>query len=258
MKPIHLLLIVPLLLFSCKKKEDVNPSPVAVDDTYFMYDPETERICPVLENDHYTGKPVIPPFSYLAIKGVFETVDSSTVSFRPFKNAYGNFECTYTLNDQKGNAQAKLKVRRGTNEQIITSNLIAPLTNYRNENLPYERVYYLYAIDDDTSYFYKNTYDHEYVRFELANEIIIKSSYLPTIEGLDEYYDYYSQANYSIDTEGVIHATDDADQEVSFKMLGTFSDIAIKPGETGTLQVHGFTIGYQGKRYDFAMWHEIE
>jgi hypothetical protein len=252
MKLIPLIFILLFLIFSCKKKEDMPPSPDAVDDLYLMYDPDTVKICPVLENDHYTGKAVIPGFAYLIPFGVFESTDSA-ILFKPFKNAYGTYDYTYTINDQKGSAKGKVRVRRGTQEQINTSNIINQFTNAIIGEFRRDQPCYLYAIDGDTSYFYKNTYDDEFVQFDLKNEIVIHSSYLPTIEGMGEYHNYYSDANYSIDTEGVIHATDNTDHEVSLKMLGTFSDIAKKPDHSGNLQVRGFTIGYNGKRYDFAL-----
>ncbi|MDB5256754.1 MAG: hypothetical protein JWM14_1449 [Chitinophagaceae bacterium] len=257
MKPTPLIVLLLLFLFSCKKNGDVNPSPNAVDDLYLMYDPDTVKICPVLENDHYTGKAIIPDFGYIAIYGKFEVIDpDSAILFTPFKNAYGNFDCTYTFNDKNGSAKGHLRVKRGTDAQITTSNIISQFANRSIDPSPDEQVYYLYAIDGDTSYFYHNT-DYEYVQFNLKSEIEINSSHLPTIESNIMYYDYYNEANYSIDTDGIIHATDTSDNEVSLKMLGTFSDIAKKPDLSGNLQVRGFTIGYNGKVYDFAIAYEL-
>jgi hypothetical protein len=256
MKSIHLILILLLFIFSCKKKkDDVNPSPTAVDDLYEMYDPDTVKICPVLENDHYTGKAVIPSFGYISIYAVFEAIDS-TILFRPYKNAYGNFEYTYTIKDQNGSSQGKLRVKRGTDAQITTSNIISQFTNRNFDHSPGEQVYYLYAIDGDTSYFYHNT-DHEYVFFNVKSEIEINSSHLPTIYSRILYYDEFTVANYSIDTDGIIHATDTSGTEVSLKILGTFSDVAKSFDQSEDWQVKGFTIGYNGKRYDFAMAYPL-
>lgn len=248
MKSIASIFLVLLFIFSCKKKEDVSPGPVAVSDVYEMNDPENLKYCPVMENDIFPGKatvycrPLILPF------GVFQAEESDIV-FYPRPNAYGSFHCNYTLYATNGSASARVTVKRGTEAQIKTGTIISEFTNqYYSPTV--NQICYLYAVDGDTSYFYHAT-EAESIRFDYTREIASYSSLIPSIPHYDESYYELNQANYSIDTDGIIQTTDRDGEALSLKIVDRFAATAKTYAPSGTVNVKGFTIEYEGKRYDY-------
>jgi hypothetical protein len=240
MKNVCLVCAAVLVMVACKKKDDAKPGPNAASDSYTMMS-GTDTTVKVLSNDTYTGSAKVSVTDTSSL-GHLTVNSDQTIKFTPTSTVYGTFTFKYTLTDDNGSSVGSITITRGTTAQIKTSGI---LDKYNNTNANPNPIYlFLYAVDGDTSYVYKQTYGGQFFDLENYNTMrLFSASIMPTVS---------ANYNFTIGSDGTVSAFDSAHNPIFFTVLGTFSATAKSQNHLNTVNVSGFSIQYNGHKLDYT------
>ena len=240
MKNATVLCLVLFVVFSCKKKEEAKPAPTASSDSFVMNGTDVSMPLNVLANDTYSGTAKISVKDTSKLCNVIVNSDQ-TITFTPKANVYTNIVIQYTISDDNGSSVGIATIKRGTDAQIKTSEILNKFSNRHGVTGTVVDLF-LYGVDGDTSYIYKNKGAY-FELYEYSELSINSASVMPTVS---------TNYTYSIGIDGVVHAFDSAHNPIFFEVLDYFSATAKPQNQIGTVNVSGFSIRYNGKKLDYT------
>jgi hypothetical protein len=239
MRSACLLFVAVLILAACKKK-DAKPAPTTNSDSFTLL-VAADTTVNVLSNDTYSGSAKVSVTDTSSLGHVVVNSDQ-TIKFTPTSTVYGTFTFKYTLTDDNGSTVGTATIKRGTDAQIKTSQI---LNMYNNSTASANQKFlFLYAVDGDTSYIYKVSYIGQAYLLNNYNSLSIKSaSIMPEVS---------PNYVYSIVSDGTVYAFDSAHNPIFFTVLGTFSATAKSQNHLNTVNVSGLSIQYNGHKLDYT------
>ena len=231
-----LLVMGTVMIYSCKKKDDAKPNPSA--NTVSKSFLGTDTTINVLASDSYTGGATVSASN--TSHGTVVVNSDQTIKYTPKTNFYGTDSITYSLKDDNGSSSGLLILKRGTDAQIKTVNI---LNKYVSTN-----ILFLYAIDGDTAsaaVYASNygAYEINYTSFS-SNQLIITSNNVMPVVGSN---------TYSIVGDGTVHVTADNSTPVFFTVLDYFTATDAKKHDgSGNMTVTGYSIQYGTHKLDYT------
>ena len=248
MKKQTLLSLLPLMFMcivvmsSCKKKTEPEPAPTAVTDNVDM-GTKTDTTINILANDTYKSGVSINVIggqrsmsngisTYKFDYGTIVKNSDNTLTYTSKTNTYGTVTISYTVSDDNGSSNGSLIIKRGTDAQIKTAEILNAFVA--------EGGLLLYSIDGDTSRIYKPTYQSLYIgysNFSSDHLIIFSGNIMPDLISY----------TYSIVSDGNILTYANIDNTpVLFTVVDYFTDSAKKLDGSGYMTVKGYSIQYGG------------
>jgi hypothetical protein len=231
---IYLFLFLSIVTISCKKK-DPEPAPTVVADNVNM---GTESVVTinVLANDTYKD---IVRIEVAGVKkyGKVAVNANNTLTFTANTNFYGTAKLQYTVTDNNGSSTGSIIIKRGTDAQIKTAEILNALAS--------EITLYLYAIDGDSSRIYTPAYESGYFGFDdfTTNKLLITS---------DDVMPIIRSQRYIIVGDGNVICYDAVNTATLFTVLDYFTASAKRLNSDDYMPVKGFSIEYNGTKLDYT------